>query len=98
MLSSSSLYDTLQYYRSYYDLGEEWSSRIDQISRVRVAGPALISVGLMIKMVMRILRMICMSMIILKMMMVGGPALISVSFMIMMILRMIMPGWQDHRS
>ena len=39
---------TFQYYRSYYDLGEEWSSRIDQISRVRVAGPALISVSMII--------------------------------------------------
>ena len=39
---------TFQYYRNYYDLGEEWTSRIDQISRVRVAGPALISVKMII--------------------------------------------------
>merc|ERR1719239_1750412 len=70
--------ELVEYYRSYYDLGEEWSSRIDQISRVRVAGPALISVSL-IMMLMNIR--------------VAGPALISVSLIIMMILRMIMPGW-----
>jgi len=40
--------ELVEYYRSYYDLGEEWSSRIDQISRVRVAGPALISVSLVV--------------------------------------------------
>jgi len=40
--------ELVEYYRSYYDLGEEWSSRINQISRVRVAGPALISVSLIV--------------------------------------------------
>lgn len=43
--------ELVEYYRSYYDLGEEWSSRIDQISRVRVAGPALISVSLVVLLV-----------------------------------------------
>lgn len=40
--------ELVEYYRNYYDLGEEWTSRIDQISRVRVAGPALISVSLVV--------------------------------------------------
>ena len=49
---------TFQYYRNYYDLGEEWTSRIDQISRVRVAGPALISVRMIIVVMMAVNIMI----------------------------------------
>ena len=49
---------TFQYYRNYYDLGEEWTSRIDQISRVRVAGPALISVRIIIVIMMTVNVMI----------------------------------------
>ena len=55
---------TFQYYRNYYDLGEEWTSRIDQISRVRVAGPALISVRMIIVVMMTVNVMIILIMMI----------------------------------
>ena len=57
---------TFQYYRNYYDLGEEWTSRIDQISRVRVAGPALISVRMIIFIMMTVNIMIILIMMIIN--------------------------------
>jgi len=40
--------DLMQYYYSQYDLGEEWTSRLDDIARARLAGPLLIGVSLLL--------------------------------------------------